>query len=414
MLRLIVPKDNHRGWYQPLFRSAFDETTPKHVKDAYTGVEFIKWVPSSQRMQLDPVLMRSVPLQTLKFAPMRMATSDFYAFCQEIEPKIKEDLVMSFILPFMMYTSPTLLVLTPQSAYIGSQLRDTEFPYTYSSCHTMRMLKSCLIYIQNMKVAKDDAAKKESIEWDATKSSLATAIEKKIRTNRTALFGTVREINGIHGDEQKEADEKWTRVQQAYGEEKKRLDETLASIDKKNVEERQACVKEAVEKRKEFEAAKKEWEEAKKKGPDVERFLAEHKQYSLHLIRAMELHLMMLNGAPMDSGVTFFTSSVFPSDDEVHSQEELNNCAKIRTTQAIDLNEAFKRFGTIYPRAEPVRKLMDRCKDISEKAKAPFAYGSLLAKEIPPMSELEYSTGIFNIISAMQKAARGHVKKHQK
>lgn len=297
------------------------------------------------------------------------------------------------------------MILTPPSAYVGNQLRDTAFPYTYSSCHTMRMLKCALIYIQNMKVTEHDAAKKEAVEWDNTKQSIAAAIEKKINTNRKALFGTVREINGIWKEQQKEADEKWTKEKKEYEEKKSAVDAKLAAISKENTEERGKVVNEAVAVRKEFEQAKKEWETAKKREPDYERFHTEHRQYTLHLIRAVELHLMMLNGAPMDSGANFFTSAIFPTDNQVHSKTDLLNCAKVRTTQAMDLNEAFQRFGVIYPRAAPIRNLMDRCQEISQKAKAPFAYSGLIAQEMPPMSELEYSTGIFNIISRQQESA---------
>jgi len=404
MLTPVVAEERHRGWHQALFKSAFDDTTPQHVKDAYTSVEFIKWLPEHGKMQLDPILMRTVTLSNLKFAPIRMATPEFYAFTQQIENTVREDLVTSFILPCMMYTSPTLMVLTPPSAYVGNQLRDTAFPYTYSSCHTMRMLKCALIYIQNMKVTAHDAAKKEAVEWDNTKQSIAIAIEKKINTNRKALFGTVREINGIWQEQQKEADEKWTKAQKDYEEKKKVMDVKLTTISKEDTDERGKVVAEAVSVRKELEQAKKEWEMAKKREPDYERFHTEHRQYTLHLIRAVELHLMMLNGAPMDSGSNFFTSAVFPTEDQVHSKTELSNCAKVRTTQAMDLNEAFQRFGVIYPRATPIKNLMDRCHEISQKAKAPFAYSGLIAQEIPPMSELEYSTGIFNIISKQQSS----------
>ena len=409
MLTRVVSEKCHQGWHQNLFKSAFDETTPQHVKDAYIGVEFLKWLPDHGKMQVDPILMRTVPLSGLKFAPIRMATPEFYAFTLQIENTLKEDLVTSFILPCMLYTSPTLMVLTPPSAYVGNLLRDTAFPYTYSSCHTMRMLKCALIYIQNMKVTVHDAAKKEAVEWDNTKHAIAMAIEKKINTNRTALFGTVREINGIWAQQQKEADDKWEKAQLK----KAKLDVQLSTICKDNVEERSKCVRDAVDARKEFDQAKKEWEAAKERGPDYERFHTEHRLYTLHLIRAVELHLMMLNGAPMDSGANFFTSSVFPTKEQVHSETELLNCAKIRTTQAIDLNEAFSRFGVIYPRAEPIKELMARCHEIAQLAKAPFSYTGLIAQEMPPMSELEYSTGIFNIISKQRASTRQPAKQRK-
>ncbi len=337
MAILFVCVQNVFPWSQTIFRPAFDNDTPQHVKDAFLCVEFLSWDKEHKRLRLEPTLMRSISYASLKFVPMPITTPVFQAFCINIEYILQQDILSSICLPCMLYASPMLITMISGRLKAGDEAR---WPPCYSSHHTYRLLKSSIMYIQNAEIR--NGSSDDRIGWKNMLDQITSAMQQKITTHRRALYSICSQI-------------------------------------------------------------RKDWQEEAQKDkdahPNYERFHKEHKLYSLHIIRVFELHLMMLNGAPMSSGSCFFTAEIFPTDEQVNDPVAIRLCAKFRASHALEFKKIYSRFGRVFPQLDAVEKLEKRAKEVATAANYPnFDYPGLLAKHFPEVSELEFSKGVFHIM----------------
>lgn len=289
---LVVP------FHPMLVPVRYPPDAPKWLRKHYF-VEFLKYSATVNKLQVDVSQVQQVDYESLRFVPFPVFSPMFAYLDQMFTERLKEDLYSSLLANFPVYTPPLFMLLLEQQPMLGQlareklrrkqqglaeiQLTDAQVAYEKSLAEnpgaqfdptmpvlTVYRMYKLFLYILGASVIhtdkpldQDDGSKKfrENLDWVTMLRTSFETIGRRLDRYRMALYQAVEKVENETGKRGAEA------------------------ID---------CPPKGLDTPETTGMTRVEW------------FTRELQNYSVAIVRGLELHLMMLCGVPIRSNTTLF------------------------------------------------------------------------------------------------------------